>query len=171
MIDLRLAAFCHRYLDNIEAPREIPCAEALEPGVGSALDQALLFPVHRIKSPDFAAFAAGLYLDKKEQFSIPCHDIDLATSGASIVFRQDFATTGPQPVGGDFFTQVSDPDTVAGGSVRPRQAAGRVERPAETTDDGGDKGRESVALQDVPSCHIPDVSQSRIVETHHQSAA
>ena len=165
VIDARFLAVFRVDLDDIEAPRQVTGAELLEPGVCSALDECLLGLVYRVQRPDSGAFLAGFHLHKQEQPVVPCNDVHLAFAGSSEIPRQDPASLGTQPIGSHAFTVIAQPRPAARGAVRLRQVAGRVEPPAETSDDDGDKGRDSEALQDGLSCHIPDVSQSHIGET------
>ncbi len=165
MIDPGLFPILDKYLDHIEPPRQVPRAEALEPGVRPALNQSLLVLSDGIKTTDFAAFAAGFHLDEEQQLLIPRDNVHLAFAGAAEIAGQNLAALAPEPIASDPLAVVSQPDPVTDLAVSRRQTAGTVERPAETSDDGGNKGRVSEALQDVLSCHIPDASQSRIEGT------
>ena len=92
-------------------------------------------------------------------------DVDFAAARAFEISFEDSVSLGAEEIDCNAFAVVADPLAVAGLALRVRQAAGRVEPPAETSDDGGDKGRVSEALQDVPWCHNLGVSQSRIAGT------
>jgi len=84
-----------------------------------------------------------------------------AAAVVAVVFGQHLAAVGGEPGGGDAFAVAAEPLGVARGAVRGRQAAGRVERRAETSDDGGGKGREAEAFEDGVWCHILGVWRSR----------
>ena len=92
-------------------------------------------------------------------------DVDFAAARAFEISFEDSVAAGAKKIHSDAFAVFADPAAVARVALRVRQAAGRVEPPAETSDDGGDKGRVSEALQDVPWCHNLGVSQSRIAGT------
>jgi len=166
MVDLRLFAFFQQNLDDIEAPREIACFEQFEPCVGTALDEPLFGFVDRIEWTDFGVAAPGFNFNKKEQSIVSGDDVDFAAARAFEISLQDPVAVGAEKIDSDAFAVFADPLAVAGSAIRGRQAAGRVEPPAETSDDDGDKGRVSEALQDVLWCHNLGVSQSRIVGTH-----
>jgi len=138
--------------DDIEAPREVAGAEPFEPVVGPALDEALLGLVHRMQGADLGVFLAGFDFDEQEHTAFAGDDIDLAGVAATVVvaviFGQHFAAVGNEPGGGHPFAVAAEPESVTRGAIRRRQVAGRVERRAQTSDDGGDKGREAEAFQD-----------------------
>lgn len=165
MVDFWYFALFDQDLDHIEAPREIACFKQLEPCIGAALDELLLGFVDRIKWADFGVAAPGFDFNKKEQPIVSGDDVDFAAAWAFKISFQDPVAVGAEKVDSDAFAVFADPAAIAGSAIRGRQAAGRVEPPAETSDDGGDKGRVSEALQDVPWCHNLDVSQSRIAGT------
>ena len=87
-------------------------------------------------------------------------DVDFAAAWAFEISFEDSVSLGAEEIDCNAFAVFADPTAVAGLAIRVRQAAWRVEPPAETSDDGGDKGRVSEALQDVPWCHNLGVSQS-----------
>lgn len=110
--------------DHVEAPRHIARAEELEPGVGPALDQALLFFVDRIEAADPGTHTARLHLDKEQQLVIPRHDIDLAAMWSAVVSGKNLTAVGTQPVGGHFFAIIADPDAAARLPISRRQTTG-----------------------------------------------
>lgn len=171
MIDLRSLSIFDAHLDDVEAPWQIPGAQSLEPVVRSALDQSLFVFSNSIEAADFAAGLAGFYFDEKQQLVMPGDDVHLASMRAAEIFSENLAALRAEPCGRDSFSIIAKPDPVTWLAVSCRQATGRVERRAETSDDGDYKGRESGALQDVLSCHIPGVSQSRIGDTRGQAHA
>lgn len=165
MVDLRYFAFFDQDFDHIEAPWEIACFEQLEPGIGAALDELLLGFVDRIEWADSGIAAPGFDFHEEQQAILPCNDVHFAAAWAFEISFQDSVALGAEKIDSDTFAVFADPSAVAGPALMVRQAAGRVEPPAETSDDGGDKGRVSEVLQDVPWCHNLGVSQSRIAGT------
>lgn len=149
VVDPRPAPVSDRDLDDIKPPRQIPSAKASEPGIRTPLYQCLLVFAHRIEAADLAFLAAGFHLDEKQELLISCDDIHLAPLRAAVIFGKNFAAARTQPSDGDPLAVFSKPNRVARFAISRCQTAGRVERPAETTDDGRYKGRESEALQDV----------------------
>ncbi len=136
-----LFSFRHLHLDHVEPPRDLPGSQPAQPLVRTPLNQGTLFPVHRREATHHRIFFTGFHLGEKELLSIPRHDIDFPAAPAFEISRQDFAAMRPQPVGGDFFPVVPRPLPCA---ARPRlRVVGRVEIPAETTDDDGDKAHVS----------------------------
>lgn len=162
-------------LDHIEAPGELTRAQTPQPVVGAALDETLLVLVHRIQRADLAVRVAGLDFNKQQQALVAGDDVHFASAAATArvaeIAGQDLAVVGAQPGGSDAFAVVSQPLAVARLAVRPGQTARGVEPRAQTSDDGGNKGRESEALQDGTLCHIPGVWQSRIVGIAHRFGA
>ena len=171
VVDARRFALFQPDFDHIESPWQLAGAEALEPGVGAALDERLLWFVHRIERADFRVLAAGFHFHKEQEFSIAGDTVHLAAAPTLEVPGENPAAMRAEKIGGGLFAVFADPFSAARRAVRLRQAAGRVEPPAETSDDGGDKGRVSEALQDAPWCHIPDAGQSRIAETRGRARA
>lgn len=165
MVDPRFFAFFKQNLDHIEAPWEMACFEKFEPSVGTAFDELALGFVDRIERAYFGVTATGFNFHKEQQAFLSRDDVDLATARTFEISFEDSVAIGAEEINRDALTVLADPEAVACDSVSPRQAAGRVEPPAETSDDGGDKGRVSEVLQGVLSCHNPGVSQSRIAET------
>lgn len=165
MIDLRSLSIFDAHLDDVEAPWQIPGAQSLEPVIRSALDQPLFVLSDCIEAADFSAFLTGFHFDEKQQLVMPGDDVHLATMRAAEIFSENLAAMRAEPGGRDPLSIIAKPDPVVWLAISCRQATGRVERRAETSDDGGNKGRESGALQDALSCHIPGVSQSRIEDT------
>jgi len=171
MVDLGQFAVFHVYFNDVEAPGELAGAEQPEPRIGTALDEGLFLLGHSVETPDFGTFPAGFHFNEKQELVVSGDDIDLASTGAFVISSKYPAALRAEPVGGDLLTVVSQPNTIPDLPVRRRQEAGRVERPAETTDDDGNKGRVSEAFQGAPWCHIPGVSQSRIEGTRCQVGA
>ena len=160
----RLFPVLHINFDNIESPGDVPGSKSLQPGVRAALDELLLFPVHRVQRSDACAFAAGFHLDEKQEGVFPCHDVDLAAAWSAEVFVKNFAVLGPQPLAGDFFAKISDLDAILGISPSISRTVGKVERRAETCDDDGGKAHGGGELQGVPLCHSLGAWQSGIEE-------
>lgn len=164
MVELGFLSLVEPHLDDVEAPRQLSRAQRFEPGVGTPLDQVLLDPVHRRQGTDLWVAASGLDFHKHEQPTVTCDDIDLPAAWRLEIAGKDAAAAGLQVPHSTTLTKAADPLTVARLTFSRDQTAGRVERPAETSDDDGGKGRVSEALQDALSCHIPDGGQSRIGE-------
>lgn len=143
--------FLHFDLDHIKAPREIACAETPQPLVCTAPDQRLFLSVHGREPADHRVLTTGFHLNKQQLPAFSRDNIDLASSPAFEVSREDLDGPRAQPVGGDIFPVVTLPFTGARCS-RPLPV-GRVEIPAETSDDDGDKAHVCVELRDVPACH------------------
>ncbi len=132
-----LFTFLHLDLDDIETPWHVARAKPAQPLVRSAPDQKLFLAVHRREAADHRVLLPGFHLDEKELSALTRDDIDLPSPPAFEIPGQHLAIPRPQPVGCDFLTVVAGPFARAT-STRPR-AVGRVEIPAETTDDDGDK--------------------------------
>ena len=62
-------------------------------------------------------------------------DIDFAAARAFEISFEDSVSLGAEEIDCNAFAVVADPLAVAGLALRVRQAAGRVEPPAETSDD------------------------------------
>lgn len=138
-------------LDHIKAPREIACAETPQPLVCTAPDQRLFLAVHGREPADHRVLTTGFYLNKQQLPAFPRHDIDLTSAPPLEVPRENLDAPRTQPVGGDIFPVVTRPLARARRS-RPLPV-GRVEIPAETSDDDGDKAHVCGELRDVPACH------------------
>jgi len=165
MVDGGFFTFSHENLDDIEAPRQIPRPEALEPLIRTALDELLFLFVHRIEGPDSGVCITRFHLDEKQQLTLPCNDIHLAAIATFEIPRQQRVTSSPQPRSTDSLAVITDPDAIAQTAISRCRAIGALVQRAETSDDDGDKGRNSEALQDASWCHILDAWQSQIPET------
>jgi len=124
-------------LDHIEAPRQVAAAEPAQPFVRAACDQRPLLAVHRRETADLSVFPAGLHLDEKQLPALPGDDVHLPSPPALEIPSEHLGVARAQPVGGDVLAVVTRPLPRAAGS-RPLPV-GRVEIPAETTDDDGYK--------------------------------
>lgn len=149
VVDPRPTTFSNSYFDDIKPPRQISSAKAFEPRVRASLYQGLLVFAHGIETADLAFLTAGFHLDEEQELLVSRDDIHLAPLRAAVIFGENFAPARTQPSDGDPLAVISKPNRVAGFATSRGQTAGRVERPAETSDDGRYKGRESEALQDV----------------------
>jgi len=165
LVDLRRLAFIKQDLNDIKSPRQAACAQLSEPRICASFNQGDFFLIHGIEWPDFGVAASGFDFDKQQQLALSGYNIDFAAPRSAEIGGEDPAALTAQPSGGDFFAVFTDPLGVARGTIRISQAAGTIERPAETSDDDGDKVRDGEELQGAPWCHIPDASQSRIRET------
>ena len=130
-------ALRHLDLDHIEAPRQVAAAKPAQPFVRAACDQRPLLAVHRRETSDLSVFPAGLHLDEKQLPALPGDDVHLPSPPALEIPGEHLGVARPQPVGGDVLAVVTRPLPRAAGS-RPLPV-GRVEIPAETTDDDGYK--------------------------------
>ncbi len=65
-IDPRGNSFFEDDLDDIEAPRDTPSFEELEPGIRASLNEFLLAAVHGIERTSDATRAAGFDLDEQQ---------------------------------------------------------------------------------------------------------
>lgn len=124
-------------LDHIETPRQIPCAEPAQPFVRAALDQRPLFPVHGGEPADFGILSPRLHLDEKQLPALTGDDVHLPSPPTLEIPSEHLGIARTQPVSSDVLAVVTHPLPHAAGS-RPLPV-GRVEIPAETTDDDGDK--------------------------------
>ena len=165
MVDFGQLSFFDQDFDHIKSPWEIAVFEQLEPCIGASLDELLFRFVDGVEWADFGIAAAGFYFDKKQKAVLAGDDVDFATARSFEISFQDPVTTGAEEIDCDAFAVFADPASVSGDAIGISQAARRVEPPAETSDDGSDKGRVSEALQDATWCHNLGVSQSRIAET------
>lgn len=77
MIDARFFPILDENLDHIEAPWQIPGAEAAEPGVCSALDQFLFGSIHGIQRPDFCGVYPCFYFYEEQEFAAAGDDVHL----------------------------------------------------------------------------------------------
>ena len=66
MIDAGRLAVLDEDFDDVKTPGKLPGSEALEPGVGAALDETLLFAGHGIERADFRIRSAGFDFDEKQ---------------------------------------------------------------------------------------------------------
>ena len=162
MVDDRLLTILQGDFDDVETPWQVAGSEALEPGIGTAFDEFLFVAVHCVQAADSAARTAGFHFYEQQQLAVSGDDINLATVWTAEISREDAASLAAEKIPSDVFAAIADPSPVARLAIRPGQTAACIEQPAETSDDGGDKGRESEALQGASWCHILDASQSRI---------
>jgi len=158
-------------LHHIEAPGDIPVAEAPQPIVRTAFDQPLLFLVHGIQWADGTALPPGLDLDEEQQLPIAGDDVHLATTRSTEVPVKDLAAVCPQPSRGDVLTPPAHPHRIAELAVSRNQTAATIERRAETRSDGGGKGRDAEAPPDAPGFRILGVGRSHIGETRREAPA
>jgi len=128
-------------LDHIEAPRQIPSAQPAQPLVRAAFDQRPFLAVHCRKPADLRVLPAGFHLDEKKLPALPRHDVHLPAPPALEIPRQHLGVARAEPIGGDIFTVITRPLPRAADS-RPLPV-GRVQIPAETSDDDGDKAHVS----------------------------
>jgi len=162
VIQTRFFPLFHINFDHVEAPWQIASAELLEPSICAAFDEDFFRLIHGIQRSDFSAFLSRFDFHKKQKFSIPRDDIHLTFSGTPKIPREDPVAFGAQVIHRYPLAIIAEPRAATPRAVRCPQTARCIERPAETSDDDGDKGRDSEALQDELWCHILGVSQSRI---------
>lgn len=143
-----LDAFHHGFLpfrdldlDHVETPGNLPGAKAAKPFVGTALDQGLLLAVDGSQAAHDRPRFPRFHLDEQQLPALAGDNINLPSFPALEIAGKDLAIVRPQPVRGDFFPVVTRPFPRAAGP-RPR-VVGRVEIPAETSDDDGGKAHGS----------------------------
>lgn len=168
MVYVGLLAVVKNDFHDIVAPGRTRCAQLADPVACTPFNELLLVVVDGIEWADGLGADAGLDLDEEQQLSIAGNDVDLAALGSPVIAREDLAALASQPTNGDALAVAPDPLRVTRFARRISQAAGRVEPRAETSDDGGGKGRGSEALQDAALCHIPDAWQSHKRGTPNQ---
>lgn len=163
-MDLRCLALFQDDFDDIEAPGNAPGFEQFEPGIRAAFDEFLFAAVHGIERPADATRAPGLDFDEKQQLAAACNDVHLTTLGRTVIAIEDFFALRAQPVACRTFAKSPDFLRRPGCSVLMRQTAGRVEQPAETSDDECDKAREDGVHGGAALYHIRCGDQNHIAE-------
>ncbi len=80
--------------NDVKAPRDVSCAELLEPSVGASFDQLLFVPTNRLVWANFAVGLASFDFDEEQHFSVTCNDIDFSFAWAPEVGGEDSAAIG-----------------------------------------------------------------------------
>lgn len=164
-VDVGFFALGEDDFDDIEAPRHAAVFEELEPGVGTAFDEFEFGAVDGIEWSTDSALAAGFDLDEKQQIAVAGDDIHFATLGRTVVAVENFGVVRTEPSAGDALAVLADFMWRPAFAITMRQAATRVEIPAEMSDDECDKGHERGGRRGVTLYHSPCVFQIRIRET------
>lgn len=138
---LGLLTLRHLDLDDIEPPWQVPTPQPAQPFVRAALDQGSLLAVHGGKPADLGVLLPCLHLNEKKLPPFPCHDIHLPSPPTLKIPSEYFGIAGAQPVGCDVLAVVTRPLPRAAGSLP--LPVGRVEIPAETSDDDSGKAHVS----------------------------
>ncbi len=163
-VNMGLFSFIQNDFDDIEAPRNAASLEQLEPGISAAFDQFLFSAIHGIERSTHTTSSSGLDLDEEQQFAASRDDVDLAALGCTVVPIQHLYASCSQPLTGDFFADFADLLRRPRAAVFMNQVAGRVEQPAETSDDECDKVREDGGHGDDALYHSRCGVQSHIAE-------
>lgn len=128
-------------LDHIEAPWQVPAPQPAQPFVRAAADQRPLLAVHCRKPTDFCILLTCFHLDEKKLLTFPRYDIYLTAPPPFEIPSQHLAVARAQPVCCDVLAIITLPLSRAASSYS--LPVGRVEIPAETTNDDSDKAHNS----------------------------